>query len=697
MLAANLSCVNAKLTTINDFTTLINNEIDLYEENDYLAEATNLTPYNYQTADEYSNSVDATIDTAYSYLDADYYYFKITTDSNVIVYSYPYDDSSSLDLIIYKDDYYWYQETLHQNLEEIYYDCSNENYKRFETILSPGTYYIYVNGHQSAESGIDEEYLLGINVKKITNPYNASIADMKYNKDLKGAVWISDFVPINVLDYENFNMTSNIIFYKTGNTTYNRENYFITDLMNLSNGEPIHMASIYIWDPYIRYALFKIVETTHNQLVEELKFKSKVVCDVELTYQVVSGVIEIVLSVASTVCEINIPMQILMAVTPTVLDALFEILKPKLDTSKVEYLNFLNKLCATLDMGINEDGDILAQLNQRTIAEVVEIPIKYCIVPNKKFGVIESYSISFSESLDSLTPYSSFMYSENYIYAESVYTDIHNDYECRGKIYGINEYSDLENLTNLELVENIPNKIPSPQIATEGEFYPIGTLLEGDYRWFKFIVPTTDKYYFLCRGDENSRIELFEQVVTGYSTNGLIGTFVGGFTNKNIDFEELENTGDYSTIMANKGCYFNIELSQGEIIYIRISGDNYCYQYPLVFGISYEPSSEALCTHSYNYIWINSTKHDCICTICGDLYTENHAVVGSSKKCINCGGNVETGFVQWGLNNSNAIRRTINGSVILMNGVVMLNELDLESYLKGELIFLNQDKEVLVI
>ena len=50
------------------------------------------------------------------------------------------------------------------------------------------------------------------------------------------------------------------------------------------------------------------------------------------------------------------------------------------------------------------------------------------------------------------------------------------------------------------------------------------------------------------------------------------------------------------------------------------------------------------------------------------------------------------GFDQWTINSSSITKVTINGSFILPNGVIVLEDEDLEAYLNGTLIFYDKDK-----
>ena len=105
-------------------------------------------------------------------------------------------------------------------------------------------------------------------------------------------------------------------------------------------------------------------------------------------------------------------------------------------------------------------------------------------------------------------------------------------------------------------------------------------------------------------------------------------------------------------------------------------------------------------THDYdmNYEWVSYTMHSAECC-CGEVTTQGHAVASGSYNtgqryatCLLCGGLAEMGFVQWTINSSAVTKVTINGSFILPNGVVVLEDEDLDAYLNGTLVFYDKDK-----
>lgn len=58
---------------------------DIYEYNDHYYDAVNLSPSNYYDLDLYRTKINATLDYNAEFIDMDYYYFKVLTDSYVTI------------------------------------------------------------------------------------------------------------------------------------------------------------------------------------------------------------------------------------------------------------------------------------------------------------------------------------------------------------------------------------------------------------------------------------------------------------------------------------------------------------------------------------------------------------------------------------------------------------------------------------
>ena len=96
--------------------------------------------------------------------------------------------------------------------------------------------------------------------------------------------------------------------------------------------------------------------------------------------------------------------------------------------------------------------------------------------------------------------------------------------------------------------------------------------------------------------------------------------------------------------------------------------------------------------HSYGspYVWYDYTQHYETCS-CGATHLQAHAVngpIGPNQHygtCIFCGGSALIGIV--GPLGNRSYPTTINGSYILPNGVIVLVDEDIDSYMNGTLVF----------
>lgn len=98
-------------------------------------------------------------------------------------------------------------------------------------------------------------------------------------------------------------------------------------------------------------------------------------------------------------------------------------------------------------------------------------------------------------------------------------------------------------------------------------------------------------------------------------------------------------------------------------------------------------------THDYSdhFVWKNYTQHNATC-VCGSFHTEYHVVIEGPlppgqqyATCIVCGGPASMGIVPI---NKNNLPRSINGSYILPNGIIVLNENDIDDYFDESLVFI---------
>ena len=103
-------------------------------------------------------------------------------------------------------------------------------------------------------------------------------------------------------------------------------------------------------------------------------------------------------------------------------------------------------------------------------------------------------------------------------------------------------------------------------------------------------------------------------------------------------------------------------------------------------------------SHDDHYQWTSLTNHKSYCT-CGNYINDFHVVSPDAYQngnqyaiCLLCNGFASVGGT-WhdGIEN---YPYTLNGSFILPNGVIVLEEADMEAYLNGTLVFINPNENI---
>jgi hypothetical protein len=97
-------------------------------------------------------------------------------------------------------------------------------------------------------------------------------------------------------------------------------------------------------------------------------------------------------------------------------------------------------------------------------------------------------------------------------------------------------------------------------------------------------------------------------------------------------------------------------------------------------------------TYETSYEWISDKSHTAYC-VCGESKIEGHVVsqnalplLGGRKVCLLCGGLASVGNVQ--LDSTNRLPYTKNGSYITPDGITVLVDEDVETFLNGTLEFI---------
>ena len=354
-------------------------------------------------------------------------------------------------------------------------------------------------------------------------------------------------------------------------------------------------------------------------------------------------------------------------ISAKILNLYLKTLIQKIDLENIllvtDYLSYLQGI---LDASVDHvEPDIV---KKRKPNNVVQIPLYYSLRKEKTSSLdVERYVISYRATLDK------YKEEKNFVCMSPSIPTNQDAYYCGGRVYGIN--SDFEDFNSLPDYSSFPDVEPKIRnIEFSGERFE---LFEGEYCWFKFIAPEARKYYICSSGGKDITIDLFNNPVCGYSNQGLIRSYQGGFIAKPSMTDPEDNF----------GCYFSRNLNANQTIYLRIRNGDYN---PCGVGRIYigkEPFSfaeELKHEHYYErFVWKDKRTHTAYCE-CMQKIIQGHVVSSGSSICLQCGGRADMGFIIQ-LSSNNYV--TENGSYILPNGVIVLNDRDVEPYLMGILKF----------
>jgi hypothetical protein len=163
---------------------------------------------------------------------------------------------------------------------------------------------------------------------------------------------------------------------------------------------------------------------------------------------------------------------------------------------------------------------------------------------------------------------------------------------------------------------------------------------------------------------------LYDANIIG-SNNLSFTLYDSSFNKLDIDLHSLNNDTTIKTLL---------DLNE-ETYYIKLNCDS--ISHTGLITINFSPH-----IHNYEckYQWNDLNTHKKMCC-CNSYLTEGHAVLKGTNKCILCNGTANIGFVGINLLNFNNIFVTPNGSYQLPNGVIVLSENDVKTYLNGKLTF----------
>lgn len=210
----------------------------------------------------------------------------------------------------------------------------------------------------------------------------------------------------------------------------------------------------------------------------------------------------------------------------------------------------------------------------------------------------------------------------------------------------------------------------------------------------------------------NTNIESFviENIKNGKPVLVRMGNSTSGHALILYDYDEINNElyGHFGWKAVNKD-YSHIKLSTTSYnIYWdalvlnmnlpHVCSNNYKYSEEYITTKTHCPcihGKHESNAHIYNknHVWQNSTKHLSYCG-CGNFQMQFHAISSEAYSsgqryatCLLCGGSAEIGLIQMNANSLLDEKVSINGSFMLPNGIIVLDEKDVDSFKEGTLVF----------
>ena len=594
--------------------------IHRYEPNDTWSTATNLCPPEYYELNSYHTYLQAALGSQSHSPEYDYYYFTLLTDCNVTVRACTDNWENSFNFYLQHLTYTPASgDKVSKRMKYLYEEETTQKTKYFSSTLKAGTYYICFTYRQPANYNEDVEYELDLYVSKTPDGKDANVRDLRVNKELSGAVWLSDYLPLGI---ENvFDPTLNVA-YQANKTGLSEPDYALDDLMEISRGNKIHAATLYIWSPEVRYCIHQALSEVKDILFYQFQETDKIRVELKATHNVIENSIKItgaVIKVGGLVTPfskiISGATTMIQAFAESALNFYFDAITPEFSIENSFYLAYVERLLGIFEIASYKDD--IGNLTFKNNDEVIAIPYYYNL--SETSGLFPTHNISFEPSIREV------LLSDGLLFNGITLPAVQNDmYCCRGKIYGF-EGTDFK---NLKLVEEYEDIEPIPTNIVEN--IPISAKYDsGEYQWYRFTAPTYRSYYFYALGlkTPNVIIDVFRTVVKGYSDTGIVARYTEEFVEK---------------YTGQNGCGFSRFMNAGETLYFRVRSENYdALENSVIFEVKTEPYEMKEHEHTYVYAWVNDTTHRYICTECKDIaYTENHTVKRGTNKCSLCGGTV---------------------------------------------------------
>jgi hypothetical protein len=202
----------------------------------------------------------------------------------------------------------------------------------------------------------DLPYSMEVIVTKTEEFYDVFIPDLKGQENIKGALWISDLVPSRNISL--FDLNSEYVYYLPHETNLNYPDYALDELRAVSNGEPVKVATYYIWDPVIKYVLHEIFIVVRNELHNIFEENEQAAVELELKLDQITNTLSVVFTVVGLFTNsivVGITLDIISEVTFFAIESYFDSIIPELCVNDVEYMSLLSSLASYTDLGVRPE------------------------------------------------------------------------------------------------------------------------------------------------------------------------------------------------------------------------------------------------------------------------------------------------------------------------------------------------------
>lgn len=684
----------------NSVTTFVYSPIDIGEPNDNINNASSLVEEGFHTNDIYTNSFDTRLDNSLGSSDNDFYYIPVFTNTRMTI------SVSGSETQNYPFEMYVYTYTYNKNGINDNKACKllsalreendpTQKYKTFEADVCPGTYILLIKSDSTIKQRPIIDYHVYLRLeKKGRNSSPRSMGELKYCKGAIGAIWKSDYLPVkNSAIVKPFQC---LTYYQEGKSGIEYRDYALEELMRVSNGENIHLATYYLWDGELIFLLSTIFSTIFDCMesnfsnTEKLKVEFELVKDEIGRVTSIGGKITNLLGkFASFSTLTKVGAATFISIFKYSLITYLESLIPTYSYVDYQYFDWLKSYLHSIP-NLSEEKQI-AYWNAFADNSALIIPIYYKLyVKEDIFPINNKYQIDFSATFEETHNLTTLYHTE-----DDLPVLVDDDYYCRGNIYGM-KY-DEDNEIFIEDGRLIPYETINPDILSVGVAQPTPNLHRKQMKWYKFVAEEEGDYSIRIyrRTKDNS----YEKYATDCSLN-VYNQVYYGYDESHAIFST--NVGFYENDVVI-GPYYEAHLEKGQTLYFRINGVNYnsieeCsieIKNYFANNLIIEQSNHV---HNYtnNYVWFSLTKHQSFCA-CGTQHFEPHVITGSSSPigryatCALCHGNASIGIVNgYSIRNNMKYELREDGlyypiNTYISNGNIVLDYEDSISFINNNL------------